>query len=65
MTFLDQKQAKWAVENGYPIKSMSDAKRLIKAGGLKVNGVKVTDVHFEIKSGDEIQVGKRWFLKAV
>ena len=64
MTFIDQEQARWAVENGYP-KSISAVKRLIKAGGVKVNGVKITDVNFQLKPGDKIKVGKRWFLIAV
>jgi predicted rRNA methylase YqxC with S4 and FtsJ domains len=65
MTFINQEQAEWAVKNGYPVKSMSDAKRLIKAGGLVINGKKITDPKFKIKTGDKIQVGKRWFLKVV
>jgi RNA-binding protein YlmH len=32
--------------------------RLIRAGGVKVNGLKVTDTKREINIGDEIQVGR-------
>jgi ribosomal protein S4 len=49
----------------YPIKSISQAKRLIKAGGLKINGKKITDPKFKVEVGDKIQVGKRWFLIVV
>jgi tyrosyl-tRNA synthetase len=42
--------------------SVSDAKRMITQGGVEING-KVAEVSTEVKSGDEIKVGKKTFLK--
>lgn len=44
--------------------SLSDAKRLIKQNGVDVNGTIASDPDYEVKSGDEIKVGSRTFLKA-
>lgn len=44
--------------------SISDAKRLIKQNAVKVNSEKIVDPNYKIKSGDEIKVGSRTFLKA-
>ncbi|MDQ0484514.1 tyrosine--tRNA ligase [Guptibacillus hwajinpoensis] len=45
--------------------STSETRRMIKNGGIKINQVKVTDIHLEIKVEDGlvIQVGKRKFKK--
>jgi tyrosyl-tRNA synthetase len=45
--------------------STSEAMRLIKQGGVKIDLEKVLDPKLEIKSGSEAiyQVGKRKFLK--
>src|SRR5258708_5730263 len=43
--------------------SKSEAKRLIKQVGVDINGEKITDVNFELKQGDKINLGKRRFLK--
>ena len=45
--------------------STSEAMRLIKQGGVKINSKKVSDVKLEIEKGSEAiyQVGKRKFLK--
>ena len=45
--------------------STSEAMRLIKQGGVKIDSKKVSDPKFEIQSGSEAiyQVGKRKFLK--
>jgi tyrosyl-tRNA synthetase len=43
--------------------SMSEAKRLIDQGGITVNGVKASQWDLEIKSGDELKVGKGKFVK--
>ncbi|MDX2164214.1 MAG: tyrosine--tRNA ligase [Gammaproteobacteria bacterium] len=47
--------------------SVSEARRLIQGGGVKVNGEKVTDINFAIKSGssDIYQVGKLKVAKIV
>lgn len=45
--------------------SKSEAKRVIKQGGLDVNDQKVTDLNFELKSGDKIKIGKKIFVKIV
>jgi tyrosyl-tRNA synthetase len=44
--------------------SISEAKRLAKQNAVSVNGKKVNDSSYIIKSGDEIKVGSRTFLKA-
>lgn len=44
--------------------SVSDAKRLLKQNAVEVNGKKLTDASYIVKSGDEIKVGSRTFLKA-
>lgn len=41
------------------VDSLSEAKRLVEQGGVKVNGEKVTDKNAEISSGEVIQVGKK------
>ncbi len=43
--------------------SKSEVKRIIKQGGVDVNANKTTDVNFELKSGDKVNLGKRKFLK--
>jgi tyrosyl-tRNA synthetase len=45
--------------------STSEAMRLIKQGGVKIDSVKVDDPKLEIQKGSEAiyQVGKRKFLK--
>ena len=49
----------------YLINTFSEAMRLIKQGGVKINSEKVSDVKLEIEKGSEAiyQVGKRKFLK--
>ncbi len=44
--------------------SVSEAKRLIKQNAVEVNGKKVGENSLIVKSGDEIKVGTRIFLKA-
>jgi tyrosyl-tRNA synthetase len=43
--------------------STSAAKELIKQGAVDLNGAKATDGSVVLKSGDEIKVGERTFLK--
>jgi tyrosyl-tRNA synthetase len=43
--------------------SVSEAKRLIAAGAVEVGGSVVSDSSYQPKSGDEIKVGKKTFLK--
>lgn len=43
--------------------SASAAKELIKQGAVDVNGQKATEGSIELKTGDEIKVGERTFLK--
>jgi tyrosyl-tRNA synthetase len=47
------------------VASTSEAARLIKQGGVKIDSKKVEDPKLEIKKGSEAiyQVGKRKFLK--
>lgn len=44
--------------------SISDAKRLIKQKAVDVNGKIIDNATYIVKSGDEIKVGSRTFLKA-
>jgi tyrosyl-tRNA synthetase len=44
--------------------SKSEVKRMIKAGGVDVNGEKVQE-NIELKPGDKINLGKRRFLKVL
>lgn len=43
--------------------SKSEAKRIIKQGGVDVNGKKIEDGNLKLETGDKINVGKRRFLK--
>ena len=47
--------------------STSEALRLIKQGGVKINSEKISDVKLEINKGSDAiyQVGKRKFLKII
>jgi len=53
------------LKNTEMVASTSEAARLIKQGGVKINSKKVEDPKLEIKKGSEAiyQVGKRKFLK--
>ena len=44
--------------------SISEAKRLIKQNAVDINGKTIFDSSYQVKSGDEIKVGSRTFLKA-
>lgn len=39
--------------------SMSEGRRVVCMGGVKVNGEVVKDISTEVRSGDRIQVGKK------
>ncbi len=43
--------------------SKSETKRIIKQGGVDVNGQKTDDTNYQLKSGDKINLGKRKFFK--
>lgn len=45
------------------LSSVSEAKRLIDAGAVEIGGKVVKDASYKPKSGDEIKVGKKTFLK--
>ncbi len=45
--------------------SRSQVKRLIKQGAVEVNGKKIYDIHFKIRAGDMVKVGKTNFIKVV
>lgn len=51
------------VDNGY-LSSMGEAVRLIKQGGLKIDGEKIGSFNVNLANGSIIQVGKRVFIKA-
>ena len=41
--------------------SISAAKRLIRQGGIDVNGVTIRDLNYKLKVGDKIRIGKKIF----
>jgi len=45
--------------------SKGDARRNIEGGGVKINDEKVENMEAEVKAGDVIQKGKRFFVKVV
>lgn len=47
------------------VKSTSDAIRMIQQGGVKVDGERIEDTHFQLQAGSQstVQVGKRRFAK--
>ncbi len=52
------------VDNNF-IVSMSEATRLIKQGGIKIDGEKISAFNAPLKNGSVIQAGKRLFVKIV
>jgi len=50
------------VEAGF-VKSTTEARQNIKGGGVKVNDKKIEDHAVEVKTGDIVQKGKRFFVK--
>ncbi|MBI2436760.1 MAG: tyrosine--tRNA ligase [Candidatus Magasanikbacteria bacterium] len=50
------------VEAGF-VSSNSEARQNIAGGGVRVNDEKVEDVNFELKAGDVVQKGKRFFVR--
>lgn len=44
-------------------KSKSEARQMIEQGGVKMNDEKVENIDSEVKSGDIVQKGKRFFVK--
>jgi tyrosyl-tRNA synthetase len=47
----------------YIVESKSELKRLIKQGGVDINGEKIKEINLKLKSGDKINLGKRRFIK--
>lgn len=45
--------------------SNSEAKRLVKQDGVKVNGKRISNINFDLSSNDVVQIGKSKFFKAV
>ena len=46
------------------VKSTSEARREIKAGAVRIDGEKISDENFKLKSGIYVlQIGKRKFLR--
>ena len=43
--------------------SKSDARRAVEQGGVKIDDLKVADISMQVKSGQVIQKGKRFFVK--
>lgn len=46
-------------------KSTSEARQNIAQGGVKINDIKVEDIKTEVKKGDIVQKGSRFFVKIV
>ncbi len=55
---------KFLCDNGM-VESSSDGRRMIKQGGVKINGEKFTQENLTPQSGMVIQVGKRKFLRII
>ena len=47
------------------VKSTTEARQNIKGGGVRINDEKVESIDAEVKSGDIIQKGKRFFVRIV
>ncbi|MEX0918927.1 MAG: tyrosine--tRNA ligase [Candidatus Paceibacterota bacterium] len=45
------------------IKSKTEFRRLIDSGAIRVNGQKINDSHYQVKSGGTVKVGKTRFIK--
>jgi tyrosyl-tRNA synthetase len=45
------------------VKSKSEARQVIQQGGVKVNEEKVEDITLEVKKGDVVQKGSRFFMR--
>ncbi|MCX6778697.1 MAG: tyrosine--tRNA ligase [Candidatus Magasanikbacteria bacterium] len=45
------------------VKSKAEARRVVQQGGVKVNDQKAESIELELKSGDVIQKGSRFFVK--
>lgn len=58
----DWDPAELLVEAGL-VSSKSEARRLLKSGGAKLNGDKITDEQVTVTDGDVLQAGKRRFAK--
>jgi len=46
-------------------KSKSDARRLIRQGGISLNSKKITSIDEIVQKGNIIKKGKRFFVKAI
>jgi len=47
------------------ISSKTEARKMVIQGGVKVNDKKISEMDHEVKSGDVVQKGKRFFVKIV
>jgi len=45
--------------------SKSKAKRLIKGGGVDINGKNIVDIKYILKGGEKIKIGKKTFVKVI
>ncbi len=45
--------------------STSEVRRLVSQGAVRVNGMAVTDFALELRTGDEVRVGRHRFLRMV
>lgn len=60
-------KAKWSIDDLIvdlgATDSKSQARRLAKQGGIRINNKRIEEGNIELRSGDKIQVGKRGFYK--
>lgn len=52
------------VVNNY-IQSGSELRRLIRQGGIQINGGKINEINVDIKDGDVLRIGKKKFVRIV
>lgn len=45
------------------VKSKAEARRMVQQGGVQINNQKVDSIEMEVKSGDIVQKGSRFFVK--
>ncbi|KKR48930.1 MAG: Tyrosine-tRNA ligase [Candidatus Magasanikbacteria bacterium GW2011_GWC2_40_17] len=45
------------------VKSKSEARRVVEQGGVQVNNQKIDSIEMDVKSGDMVQKGSRFFVK--
>jgi tyrosyl-tRNA synthetase len=47
------------------VTSRAEARRALEQNGVRVNQEVITDINYQVKSGDVVQKGKRFFVKII